>query len=359
VSRYSYDRTTGARHTINNADVQCRISAYGDSYTHGDQVNDGETWEEILAARIGEPILNLGIGGYSVCQMFRRLRLVEHKLHSKLIIMNIYEDDHYRSLVPLPQIRSIRPMAFHAPVPYVKANPATEEFVEYENPCRSVDELYNLCDTEWICETFRDAFAIRIMLAKFNVMTDEPQDSYADVEELSEQYGAPAKIRTKSKLLQVANALFAHSATYASMRMIRSVNQFATKLGRKVLFVTSYGPGPVSESLNRARVMDIPERRRPSHAYNSEFVDFMKKSGLPWVDLAELHVSDYSDSYLSVKKYLAKYYVNPADFGSHYAPTGNWFTAAAIKDRVVDLLNPKPPAYRHAGLEWDGSVAMK
>jgi hypothetical protein len=40
------------------------------------------------------------------------------------------------------------------------------------------------------------------------------------------------------------------------------------------------------------------------------------------------------------KAYVDRYYIG------HYNPQGNHFFAFAIKDRVRDWLEPKPPAYR-------------
>jgi len=34
----------------------------GDSFTHCDQVSDGETWQEFLASHIREPVKNFGVG---------------------------------------------------------------------------------------------------------------------------------------------------------------------------------------------------------------------------------------------------------------------------------------------------------
>src|SRR5207247_1099765 len=73
TSLYSYD-ASGARRMIQHADKACRINTYGDSFTHCDQVSDGETWQEILAAHLGEPVRNFGVSGFSVYQAFTRMK---------------------------------------------------------------------------------------------------------------------------------------------------------------------------------------------------------------------------------------------------------------------------------------------
>jgi hypothetical protein len=90
----------GARLRINAGDLPCRINTYGDSFADGACVNDGETWQELLAARIGEPVRNFGIGGYSSYQAYQRMRRVERTDHrARYLILNILlEEDSYRNL---------------------------------------------------------------------------------------------------------------------------------------------------------------------------------------------------------------------------------------------------------------------
>ncbi len=89
----------GERRTLNYADQPCRINTYGDSFTQCDQVSDGETWQEYLAAHIGEPIRNYGIGGYGVYHAFRRMvREEATDASARFVILNIWSDDHFRSV---------------------------------------------------------------------------------------------------------------------------------------------------------------------------------------------------------------------------------------------------------------------
>jgi hypothetical protein len=43
---------------------------------------------------------------------------------------------------------------------------------------------------------------------------------------------------------------------------------------------------------------------------------------------------------MELKAYLNQYFIG------HYNPMGNFFCAYAIKDRLVDMLQPKPVAYK-------------
>ena len=101
---YHYE-SDGARSCITSSDQPCRIHTYGNSFTHCDQVSDGKTWQEFLAAHLCEPVRNYGIGGYSVYQAYRRMQLVEAKHPDDYLILNIYDDDHMRNLDAWREIR--------------------------------------------------------------------------------------------------------------------------------------------------------------------------------------------------------------------------------------------------------------
>jgi hypothetical protein len=359
VSTYTYDPATRSRRLINHAERECRINTYGDSFTHCDQVSDGETWQERLAAHLGEPIRNFGVGAYSVYQMYLRMITEEERFPARYIIMNIYDDDHQRSMIPLQHMRSeVGPDHFHPPIPHLIANPHKEEFAEFANPAPRPEDLYNFCDLDYTYEKFKGNFGLRIMLAKRNARIGSPQDSYRDIEDLAEEFGKPTRIRTATGLLQVANDLFARAATYASERVVQNAKAFARRKGKKILFVTSYGPSPVAERLKPGSAMTVPEKRRPGFSYNHEFTRSMKMSGLPWIDLVEAHKKDFAGWKLGLPDYLARYYVHADRFATHYSPMGNFFLAAAVRKDLVEMLNPKPASYSRAGLEYDRSAPL-
>jgi len=78
----STSQADGTRTSRLYTDKPRRINAYGNSFTQCHQVSDGETWEEYLAAHLGEPIRNFGMGGYGVYQSYRRMIREESRLSS-------------------------------------------------------------------------------------------------------------------------------------------------------------------------------------------------------------------------------------------------------------------------------------
>ena len=151
----------GARKLINFSDRPSRIHTYGDSFTHCDQVNDGETWQECLAAHLQEPLRNYGVGGYSVYQAYRRMRKVRKSgARAAHIILNIFDDDHYRNLVSW--IRSSR-TGFTRP--HLRVNVGTGTFVECEHPIPSADDLQKLRDLDFLCAKFGEDPLVYLAMA--------------------------------------------------------------------------------------------------------------------------------------------------------------------------------------------------
>ena len=104
----------------------------------------------------------------------------------------------------------------------------------------------------------------------------------------------------------------------------------------KVLYVLSYG-----------FLGDVAKRIREGYRFDQELVDFLQRKGLPYIDTMEAHVTDYikynpnvDESKMTIEEYLKRYYVG------HYNPLGNFFQAFAIKDKLVEMLEPKPIPYR-------------
>jgi hypothetical protein len=357
---YTYDRETSARTPVNHTDSPCRINTYGDSYTSCEQVNNGETWQELLAARIGEPIRNFGVGGQSVYQMYLRMRREEMRVPAEYMIMNIYCDDPFRSLVPWQRIRVNWWGANHTgpPQPYIRANPATKEFREFKNPCPLPKDLYDFCNLDWVYDHLKDDFSLLIMLAKANTEAGTPEDSYSDIEALAQDYGVKAEVRTPKKLLEVANQLYRDSAIYGGMRLVEEAEKFASENGKQIFFVGSYTTYAVANQISPGHEPKLPEVRRPGQSYNEDFVRFMKKRGNRYVDLMEAHLKDFSRKKVSIPEYLREFWTVPTEAVTHYAPAGNQFTTQAIRDKVVEMLDPKPPAYNSGSPDWDSCVSL-
>src|SRR5262245_25654695 len=152
---YRYEED-GARRVVNGAGQPCRLYTYGNSFTHGDQVSDGETWQEYLAAHFQEPIRNYGVGGYSVYQAYRTMRRIEQSGGSPYIILNVYDDDHFRNLTPWRALSAGRLGLIPGTLPYLRVNVAKGTSEQIDNLSPKPEDLYRLCDEDFVWRTFRD-----------------------------------------------------------------------------------------------------------------------------------------------------------------------------------------------------------
>jgi len=328
ICTYTYDKS-GARRTIAHASKPCRINTYGNSFTSCEQVSDGETWQEVVAAFIGEPVRNYGIGGYSVYQAYLRMKREESVHPAQYIIFNIFDDDHYRNQISWQVIRYGKNWQhFQPPLPYIVANPATGQFVEMKNPCPTPESLYNLCNLDWVYQTFKDDFVLKLRLAQEADKHPDPTIAQL-IQALAAEQGTPTLVNSNADdLVKAADSLYTRSGIFASMRVVDQIERFATAHKKKVLYVLSYGSG------------NVAKRLRGEKRFDQSFVEFLGSHKLPYVDLLEAHAADYAQFQCGLEDYFRRYYV-PA----HYNPRGNVFCAYAMLNKLVSMLGPKPAPY--------------
>jgi len=324
---YHYDEN-GARQMINYADKPCRINTYGSSFTDCEQVNDGESWQERLAAHIGEPVRNYGVGGQTVYQSYLRMQR-EHKVTpTDYIIVNVtppYERQMYGWQAFFYTKSAKHPCP---PMPCVRVNSKTGKFEERPNPCPTAESLYNCCDFDWVYDTFKDDFTLHIRLAEDNIKKGRPELSYEPMMKMAADRGMQAKIETPEKLREVANALFIQESVYATVRILEKIDKFAKANGIGVLYILTYASTVIEETLKSGKRFD------------QDVIDFLDKKGLPYVDILDALIQDFGDYSISFDEYQKMHYVG------HVSPMGNFFVAYKIKDKMIELMDPKPAPYR-------------
>ena len=67
---------------------------------------------------------------------------------------------------------------------------------------------------------------------------------------------------------------------------------------------------------------------------------------MPYVDLLKAHATDYAKFSPGIDAYLTRYFIG------HYNPLGNPFCSFAIKQQVLRMLQPPPPAYAKNAREF-------
>ena len=348
ISRY---RPTGERKMLNFAERHCRVNTYGNSFTEGHQVSDGETWQEYLAAHLGEPIRNFGVGGYGVYQAYRRmLREEETRASAEYIVLNIWSDDHFRSIyrwrwlhfpgyrrnMPKTGLSKTEVCMFHAnPWSHLRLNPESGRFEEYENPYPTPESLYQLCDKDHVYETFKDDFEVQALLAQQGA-TDV---KLGILQKTAEALKMATDFSSREAMAKTAQALLQTCALRSSMYVVDMARAFAETEGKKLMIFLSYSAEDVIHACQT-----LPR-------FDQTFVDYLRDNAFVFVDVLHKHVADFEFFRCSPEEYVSRYYIGdygPYPYG-HYSPRGNHFFAFAVKDALVEWLNPRPPAYREEG----------
>jgi len=327
-------RSDGARAMHMYENLPCRINTYGNSFTMCSQVSDGETWQEYLAAHIGEPVRNYGMGGYGVYQAYRRMIREEKTENSaEYMLFYIWGDDHSRSLLRCryvtfyPNWDNRGGRRFHNNFwPHLEMNLETGQFAEKENLLPTSESMYKMMDPDFMFENTKDDMMLQMMtylsknidgldrlrLQKLAGILDLPPIDFNNEDQLREDI-----------------IVLRHAYAFAATKYIlKKVREFAD-LNNKKLLVVLFDPYKVTKSL-------IKDGTR----YDQEIVDYLEDNNYYYFDMNVVHAEDYRSFNLSVGDYFKRYFIG------HYKPAGNHFFAYSIKDKIVNWLDPKPITYR-------------
>ena len=329
VSVYTYADNQGERLMSNYKDGPCRINTYGDSFTQCHQVSDHETWQEILAAHLQEPVRNYGIGGWSVYQAYLRMLKEEKRHPAGYIIFNIYEDDHKRNLDAWRNIRVHKhPQHIEAPLPYLKVNISENRVIPCKNPCPTEGSLYDLCDLDKAYQLFKDDFVLNIMIAHQNAEEKNTSNPYQTLSDLIKTHGITTEIDESRTISEEAERIHLTAAFFSSQYLMDKIIEFAGKENKKMLFVLSYSGNSVAGYIEKGVRFD------------RSFIDYLEKKNLTYIDLLKVHAADYKKYKSDLETYISQYFIG------HYNPLGNHFCSFSLKDTLVNMLDPKPMAYR-------------
>jgi hypothetical protein len=346
-------RPDGARTSFLYANRKPRINVYGDSFTESEQVNDGETWEEYLAAHLGEPIGNFGIGGYGVYQAYRRMIREERTDHgAEYIIFYIWGDDPIRSLMSCRYCATHRwftenekeaPANFQGNFwAHVEMDLETGKFVEKENPLPTTQSLYHMTDPQWMEDHLKDDLALQLsayvegytdeldqkQISKLAAALDFPFDWTLDTKPANttaEFPGAPARTLMQAQAAALGNRY----AQRATIYILGKVQAFARENHKKLLVV-------IFDPYWTMLQMHYGVARN-----DQETVNYLIKEKVDYFDMNEVHIQDFKKYSISWDEYRKQYFIG------HYNPKGNHFFAYSIKDKVVEMLHPKPVTYQN------------
>lgn len=324
----------GERRTINYADRPCRMNTYGNSFTQCHQVSDGETWQEHLAAHLGEPIRNFGVGGYGVFQAYARLRRIEQtKVQAPFLILNIYDDDHRRSLMPwrgfIVDSERSREMYHANPWTHLRVNLDSGRWEEAASPCPTPEALRELLDFERTRALVADHEIIQLQAMQEGA-PDVPRDR---IRRLAEWAGMKFDFTDAASRRDSASELGDRIARASTLHVLGQVYTFCAQRQRRLMVVLSYGTRAMLRACEGA----------PKLAADAALLQWLKDRGIPSFDAFDAHVADFAQFRIPAAAYLRRLY------NGHYSPAGNQFFAFALKPALVKWLDPKPPAYQSTG----------
>jgi len=324
----------GERRLLNYADRPCRVNTYGNSFTQCHQVSDGETWQEYLAAHLGEPIRNFGVGGYGVFQAFARLRRMERTaVQAPWLIFNIYDDDHRRTLMPWRSfvINSERSSEmFHGnPWTHLRVNLDSGRWEEAASACPTPAALRELVSFERTRAIVADHEIIQLAAMQEGV-PDVPQ---VRIRQLAEWAKLKFDFTDAASRRDSAAKLGDHVARASTRHVMEQLLAFAAQQGRRVLVALSYGTRAALRACEGA----------PKLEADLALLQWLKERGVPTFDALDAHVADFAQFRIPAAAYLKRLY------NGHYSPAGNQFFAFALKPALVEWLDPKPIAYQGRG----------
>lgn len=348
MSDYNFETKGGHRRMINYADKPCRINTYGNSYTQCAQVSDGETWQETLAAHFREPIRNFGVGGYGVYQAYRRLMSTEQNKNLAVnnIILNIWDDDHFRNIdaarwirvgwifKEMPRGGGPETYPVHGfPWAHIRYDLKMRKFVELDGYCKKPEDLRNLVGKDNYYNVFKEDLIAHIFTLRNGGEAGDVQ--IAEMEQLAEEFGIKVNLRNKNTRVNDAKKLHTAYSLRSTMYILDNFSKWAKSNKRKLIILLSYDVPSVKTYLEKTTRFD------------QDILSYLEKNDITYVDCLKKSKEDYQDYKININKYLEKLYVGRAGaqvFG-HYNPYGNFWFAHAIRPEILKWLNPKPSPY--------------
>ncbi len=323
VDTFYHYEDDGARQSLNCRDRPCQIHTYGNSFTHGDQVNDGETWQEYLAAAINQPVRNYGVGGYSVYQAYRRMCQVqrEGQQMASHIIFNIFDDDHFRNLESWRSIRTGAPSCCGFTLPHLRVEPDNQYVEEVENPLPTPQDVYKLCDPDYVVDAFADDLVLKATLDAIQQQRNDA--NWKERSRTGDDVSGKVPVDFQHARAQTERRL-AKPALFATRCVVEMIERFVKETNKRLMFVPSFDMANMIGELNGQA------------GYYQPFVDWLKQRGHPVVDMRDAFRDDLHNSRLDVEAHLAQYYI------CHHTASGNFLTAKTIGPILRDWMEAKP-----------------
>jgi len=275
------------------------------------------------------------MGGFGVYQAYRRLiRREIADSDSKYVILYMWGDDYVRSVFRCRYAtyytnwNDYGGHMFHGNFwSNIEMDLDKGVLVEKESRISKREELYNMTDPDFMYENLKDDLMVQLHLMAGNMVNADIDDK--GFRRLAEILGIPGiDFSSQESMQRTANNLKNKYSFKATKYILGKTGDFCKKHDKNLLLI-HFDPYGVLRPMIRGEAR-----------YDQEVMDFINDSGFRFFDMNSVHVEDYKKFNLSLEEYMQRYFIG------HYNPSGNHFFAYALKDTLVDWLDPKPITYQ-------------
>src|SRR5262249_5185499 len=230
------------------------------------------------------------------------------------LILNIYDDDHFRNLTPWRALSAGRLGLIPGTLPFLRVDVAKGRCDPIENLSPKPEDLYRLCDEDFVWRTFREE---PVTLLALRAKAETEALARQLVEAVAARFGVPtgpfAGLPTAQQLVKIHIA----AALFATKQIVTWTEKFVAERGKKLFLMLTFGRANMQAELEG----------RPR--FDQEFGDWLKDKPYPVVDVRDAFRADFKQFKGDVPTYLARHYVSPR--GGHHSPAGNFFVASAVR----------------------------
>ncbi len=306
----------GASYTANSAGIRSlreyslekpagvlRIGTFGPSFTHGDEVSDGDTWQaQMEQTRPELEVMNWGVGGYGTDQAFLRYQTQGAAYQPHIVIIGFEEDNIRRNVNrfrPFFRRRTGTPLTKP-----VFVDDDAQGFVLLDNPFDTVEKLQNIILQD------PDGFLDLVCEGDFYCNRDRYQPKTLDI------FYSYRFLRT---LLYEVNHTNLPQIPTSENKYVQRVNFLLLK--KFVAEIIKNGSLPIILIFPERSSMEAHEGGQPT-SYETALI-ILEDQGLPVIDLAPAFVHAKTTENAAYGDYYATE-------GGHYNALGNYIVAQTV-----------------------------
>jgi hypothetical protein len=209
----------------------------------------------------------------------------------------------------------------------VEMNLETGQLEEHENLLPTPESVYKMADPEWTVQALKDDLALNLFMYAQGSVGDLDMKSVRKLASCLkfDQRGLDAAQPPRDLIDRLL-----HSYSFAATQLILAKAKNFADRNDKELLVVLFDPSRVMRSLVEGKPR-----------YDQVIVDFLVGHRFRYFDMNVVHLRDFKNFSVPFDQYLKRYFIG------HYNPAGNHFFAYALKDTVIDWLDPKPITYQN------------